>query len=224
MDQIKASLDSNQSSISEDTYEDPLLLFPALTTDSLHHEQQILQETISLQANIEKLFPHAHSIAANASFKPGIYLSCTGSEQSPYADSFRLVLPYRLGANRRARTSSLTLIEDRYSELYQLGYDEYGGGTGGHDAQLSTLFDGWRKRLNQAHAMPSNTRGWGVNEHGVDGIEDDGEFKGIDIFKNADEGAVYATCTLPAYMLLNSRRCAAEARKRMIHHPWIDPS
>lgn len=162
----------------------------------------------------ERLFPFANSINPESSFAPGLYLSCTGSETFPYADSFRLVHPYQLGANRCARTSSLTLIEDRYAELYQLGYDEIGGGSGSHDAQLASLFDRWRGRLKEAHST-SYTRGWGVGKDGVDGIEDNGEEKGIEIFRNADEGAIWATYQLPGPLILNTQRCAVEAARRV---------
>jgi hypothetical protein len=217
---VKLIEQSQVSSVNTSTpakhVEQPLLLFPVAHRASENvpatHKQRIPQQTDTANVDSKRLFPWARSVDSETSSEPGLYMSFTGIEHHPYADSFRLVLPYTLGWSYGARTSSLDPFRHRYAELYRLGYDSCGGGSGGRDAQLATSSDRWRGRLREAHAGRF-TCGWGVDEQGVEAIEDDGEVKGIEIIKNADDGN-YAIYCLPGPSVLNTQRCAEEAVRR----------
>lgn len=125
-------------------------------------------------------------------FAPGLYFSCTEwLADNVFGDSFRLVLPYRIGSAGYARKSDGLLMGElardkeeavprvRHAELYQLGYNSI---FNDHDAQLFRLLENWKERVERGD--------WKVGAEGVEG--------GIEMFKDADTEEFWPLYQLPS--------------------------
>ncbi|CAK1364129.1 unnamed protein product [Cercospora beticola] len=176
----------------------------------LNNGGSLLEDDTPLPSSSELLFPFAKNIDDEAGFAPGLYLSSTASEHMIYADSFRLILPFTLGANGFVRRTDFTWdvgvseatdqlgnlhnnTAPRYSELYQLGNSITDNGMPQHDGQLSKLFETWKRQGEMGAG------GWRVSEQDAVGVigQTGDERQGIAIIEhNADSWERWGNYTI----------------------------
>ncbi|PPJ49659.1 hypothetical protein CBER1_02209 [Cercospora berteroae] len=198
---ISAATATDETSTSDSLQEHPLLLFAIPESNREPWPSNYCSSlTQRVPSNSELLFPFAKNIDDEAGFAPGLYLSSTASEHMVYADSFRLILPFTLGANGFVRRTDFTWdigvseatdqlgnlhhnTAPRYSELYQSGNSITDNGMPQHDGQLSKLFETWKRQGEMGAG------GWRVSEQDAVGVigQTGDEIQGIAIIEqNAD--------------------------------------
>ncbi|KAG9690144.1 hypothetical protein KCU95_g13948, partial [Aureobasidium melanogenum] len=115
----------------------------------------------SKQANFRWPFSTAQEVPC------GLYLDSYPNKENPFEDACRLVLPFPVGGNKKARTSDGRLMQKSHTEVYAHGINPF---TLRHGPKLTAILENWLMNVKSGH--------WAVDEQGVSG--------GVEVWKQAD--------------------------------------
>lgn len=97
----------------------------------------------------------------------GLYLDAYPNKENPFQDACRLVLPFAIGGNKRARTGDGQPMKKSHVELYAHGINPR---IMRHGPKLFAILETWLANIESGH--------WSVDTQGVSG--------GVDVWKRAD--------------------------------------
>ncbi|KAL2034377.1 hypothetical protein D6D19_03943 [Aureobasidium pullulans] len=97
----------------------------------------------------------------------GLYLDSYPNKENPFEDACRLVLPFAVGGNKKARTSDGRIMQKSHTEVYAHGINPF---TLRHGPKLTAILENWLMNVKSGH--------WTVDEQGVSG--------GVEAWKQAD--------------------------------------